>query len=242
LLITFVHFCSNHLHLHHPHLKVRQQLISSIYLSCSVYSDYLVFNLTSVHLLPISSAKQTPCALIDRERSSPRHTPPFEKQAKTIMASTVSYESRPDPSYNGIGGSDSTHSGIGANGGRLDVEKQQNGQHRESAMEKPQPAVPGAPAAPAAPAMTFPDGGWEAWSVVLGSALVFTAGVGFINSYSVFQSYYRLVTLPNHSNDAIAWIGSIQLWGAFGLGIPAGLLLDLYGPKVSLRVPLKSGT
>ncbi|KDN39682.1 MFS general substrate transporter [Tilletiaria anomala UBC 951] len=89
---------------------------------------------------------------------------------------------------------------------------------------------------PAAPpvTMSFPDGGWEAWSVVVGSTLVFTAGVGYINSFSVFQSYYSRVVLVGHSQDAIAWIGSIQLWGAFGFGIPAGLLLDLYGPKVPL--------
>jgi len=82
----------------------------------------------------------------------------------------------------------------------------------------------------------FPDGGKDAWLCVLGGCLAFTAGVGFINSFSVFQSYYRQNTLPFHSDDDIAWIGSIQLWGSFFLGLPAGKMSDKFGPKIPLAV------
>lgn len=82
----------------------------------------------------------------------------------------------------------------------------------------------------------FPDGGKDAWLCVLGGIFAFTAGVGFINSFSVFQAYYRQNTLRGHSDDDIAWIGSIQLWGAFFFGLPAGKMSDKFGPKLPLAI------
>ncbi|PWN39314.1 MFS general substrate transporter [Ceraceosorus guamensis] len=94
------------------------------------------------------------------------------------------------------------------------------------------PLNPAPSSAPAGP--TFPDGGLDAWLTVLGGFLTFFAGLGFISSYAVFQAYYAQNQLQGRSEAAIAWIGSIQLWGNFGFGLPAGILLDRYGPKVPM--------
>ena len=87
---------------------------------------------------------------------------------------------------------------------------------------------------PAAP--SYPEGGRDAWLTVLAGFLISMAGVGYINSFSVFQAYYRRVELPSYSDDDIAWIASLQIWGAFFFGLPAGRLMDRYGPKVPIAL------
>ena len=96
------------------------------------------------------------------------------------------------------------------------------------------PAAEDAPTPPAGP--TFPDGGRDAWLVVLGGFLAFYCGLGYISSYAVFQAYYAEHQLAGYSQDTIAWIGSIQLWGNFGFGLPAGILLDRFGAKAPMLI------
>lgn len=81
---------------------------------------------------------------------------------------------------------------------------------------------------------TFPDGGRHAWMTVLGGWFSFVAGIGLLSSFSVFQSYYSMVTLSSSSPDNISWISGVQIWGCFFFGIWAGRLSDRYGPKVPL--------
>lgn len=80
----------------------------------------------------------------------------------------------------------------------------------------------------------FPDGGRQAWMTVLGGWLSFIAGIGLLSSFSVFQTYYSLVTLSSYSADDISWISSTQTWGCFFFGIWAGRLSDRYGPSLPL--------
>lgn len=47
-----------------------------------------------------------------------------------------------------------------------------------------------------------------------------------INSFGVFQDYYSRFFLTNYTPSQIGWIGSVQLFLQFFLGIPAGLLFD----------------
>lgn len=79
----------------------------------------------------------------------------------------------------------------------------------------------------------FPDGGTKAWMVAAGAASAMFATFGFVNSFGIFQSYYKLHQLPNHTNDEIAWIGSIQAWLMFVTGAIAGPLADRYGPWIA---------
>ncbi|PWN31529.1 MFS general substrate transporter, partial [Meira miltonrushii] len=117
----------------------------------------------------------------------------------------------------------------------LDATATNNSERQSKDATEQKDTTPPAPNPLMSPS-AFPEGGKDAWLCVLGGCLAFTAGVGFINSFSVFQAYYRSKTLPGHSDDDIAWIGSIQLWGAFFFGLPAGKMSDKFGPKIPLAI------
>ncbi|KAB8218871.1 major facilitator superfamily domain-containing protein [Aspergillus novoparasiticus] len=82
--------------------------------------------------------------------------------------------------------------------------------------------------------LTFPDGGRKAWLTVAGGMLAQISSIGFLSAFSVFQSYYSQVTLPNSSASDISWIGSLQIFGCFFLGLWAGRLSDKRGPTLPL--------
>lgn len=82
----------------------------------------------------------------------------------------------------------------------------------------------------------FPDGGTKAWMTVLGGLIAFTTSIGYLSSFSIFQSYYSIVTLPDYSADQISWIGSLQLWGCFFFGILSGGMSDAFGPRVPVAL------
>ncbi|PCH43672.1 MFS general substrate transporter [Wolfiporia cocos MD-104 SS10] len=70
----------------------------------------------------------------------------------------------------------------------------------------------------------IPDGGLQAWLSVLGGFLVLFVTFGYSNSFGVFQDYYTLKGASSSSN--ISWIGSVQLFLTFFMGLPAGRLFD----------------
>ncbi|KAJ7126212.1 major facilitator superfamily domain-containing protein [Mycena epipterygia] len=74
-------------------------------------------------------------------------------------------------------------------------------------------------------ATTVPDGGLTAWMTVAGSRLLFST-FGYLYSFGVYQDFYTLEYLSNHSPSSIAWIGSFQLMMPFALGIISGKLFD----------------
>ncbi|CCM00560.1 uncharacterized protein FIBRA_02594 [Fibroporia radiculosa] len=73
--------------------------------------------------------------------------------------------------------------------------------------------------------VNIPDGGLQAWLSVLGGVLVVASTFGYSNSFGVFQDYYVLSGSSSASN--ISWIGSVQLFFTFAMGLPAGKLFDL---------------
>jgi MFS family permease len=103
------------------------------------------------------------------------------------------------------------------------------------------------------PALTFdvtrvssieppPNGGWIAWSQVLGGHIVTFFVWGFVTSFGMFQTYYTSNGISTPSN--ISWIGSLMifllmlvpLWsgsaadiGHFKLVLRAGIVLWLVG-------------
>lgn len=80
----------------------------------------------------------------------------------------------------------------------------------------------------------FPDGGREAWLVVLGAWCCMFASFGWITCIGVFQDYYQRELLSEYSAGAIAWIPSTETFIMF-LGAPVfGKLFDSYGPRSSL--------
>lgn len=105
--------------------------------------------------------------------------------------------------------------------------------------EAQQPEKGGPPPDP-----SVPDGGWRAWSVVMGSWFIIFATFGYVslaaymrikamsserpgsqlNAFGVYQAYYS--THLGKPDSTISWIGSFQLFMQFALGYPAGKLFD----------------
>ncbi|KAJ9104147.1 hypothetical protein QFC19_004131 [Naganishia cerealis] len=73
----------------------------------------------------------------------------------------------------------------------------------------------------------FPEGGRDAWLTVLGTFCCTMVTFGVLNTYGVYQAYFKQTYLSNYSNFAINWIGTVQYVGIFGLGLPIGKLFDL---------------
>ncbi|ORY63696.1 major facilitator superfamily domain-containing protein [Leucosporidium creatinivorum] len=89
---------------------------------------------------------------------------------------------------------------------------------KEGAIEVPY----GPPTTPSAP----PEGGLRAWMNVVGAFLILFCGFGFSNSFGVLENYYATHQFSSESPSNIAWVGSIQLWCLFSLGIVSGPLYD----------------
>ena len=79
----------------------------------------------------------------------------------------------------------------------------------------------------------FPEGGRQAWLVACGTAGILFCTLGFANSFGVFQAYYIENQLKDHTPDDISWIGSLQVFLVFALGVIGGPLFDRYGAIVS---------
>jgi len=81
-----------------------------------------------------------------------------------------------------------------------------------------------APPPPPPAAFDVPDGGLEAWSVVLGGWLVLFSTFGYVNAFGVYEDYY--VQELGQSPSAIAWIGSFQTFLQFACGLVTGKIFD----------------
>ncbi|TFK46696.1 MFS general substrate transporter [Heliocybe sulcata] len=90
-----------------------------------------------------------------------------------------------------------------------------------------QSALPSKEIAAIATEDDFPDGGLQAWTIVLGSMCVNAATFGLVNAWGTFQAYYTQTLLPDTSASSLAWIGSIQYSLVFFPGLVSGRLFDL---------------
>lgn len=75
----------------------------------------------------------------------------------------------------------------------------------------------------------YPDGGWEAYSVVLGSFLGLVATFGTINSVGAVQTYVSLNQLANVPTSTVSWIFSIYMSLSFLVGVFVGPYFDAKG-------------
>ena len=55
--------------------------------------------------------------------------------------------------------------------------------------------------------------------------------VGIANAFGIFQTYLYQHQLKDHTESEVAWIGSIQLFLSFFLGLFSGRVCDSYGPR-----------
>ncbi|KAH8924272.1 MFS general substrate transporter [Atractiella rhizophila] len=79
---------------------------------------------------------------------------------------------------------------------------------------------------PQAAPSDFPDGGRDAWLVVLGAWCVGFATFGVVNGWGACQNYYSTHQLSDKNQSDISWIGSLQLAFLFFGGVISGRLFD----------------
>lgn len=78
---------------------------------------------------------------------------------------------------------------------------------------------------------TYPEGGWAAWLVVLGSFFALFSAMGLMNSIAIFQAYTLDHQLKGYSEGTVGWIYSIYTFLAFFGGVYFGPIFDKYGPR-----------
>ncbi|KAF2839453.1 MFS general substrate transporter [Patellaria atrata CBS 101060] len=82
--------------------------------------------------------------------------------------------------------------------------------------------------------VVYPEGGLQAWLVVLGSFLGMFACFGLMNSIGIFQAYLMRNQLSNYSSSTIGWVFSLYVFLSFFCGIQIGPVFDKHGPKLLL--------
>ena len=78
---------------------------------------------------------------------------------------------------------------------------------------------------------TYPEGGQQAWLVVLGSWMAMVAALGTMNAMGTFQAYLTTHQLADYSQGTIGWIFSVYAFLSFFLGVYIGPMFDKYGPR-----------
>lgn len=78
----------------------------------------------------------------------------------------------------------------------------------------------------------YPEGGWAAWSVVLGSFLALLAVSSFLNNLGVYQAYLAHNQLKEYPESEIGWIPGLFAFLVFFCGVMVGPIFDAKGPRV----------
>lgn len=99
-------------------------------------------------------------------------------------------------------------------------------------VEKPSPSLPTAvDPAPVDTEITYPEGGRDAWLVVLGAWCGLTASLGIYNTAGVFEVVISEVILPEESPSTLGWIFSIYAFVNWVCGVQVGPTFDAMGPR-----------
>lgn len=78
---------------------------------------------------------------------------------------------------------------------------------------------------------TYPEGGRDAWLVVLGAWCGLTASIGIYNTAGVLQVIVSKVLLPDETPSNIGWIFSIYAFVTWLFGVQVGPTFDAMGPR-----------
>ncbi|KAG9696826.1 MFS general substrate transporter, partial [Aureobasidium melanogenum] len=81
-------------------------------------------------------------------------------------------------------------------------------------------------------AITYPEGGTQAWLVVLGAWCGLTASIGVYNTTGVFSVIISSSVLPTTSASSLGWIFSIYAFVVWSLGVWVGPCFDVFGPRL----------
>lgn len=85
--------------------------------------------------------------------------------------------------------------------------------------------------APVDTEVTYPEGGRDAWLVVLGAWCGLTASLGIYNTAGVFEVVISKVILPEDSPSTLGWIFSIYAFMNWVCGVQVGPTFDAMGPR-----------
>ncbi|KAF7588733.1 hypothetical protein BBP40_005259, partial [Aspergillus hancockii] len=78
---------------------------------------------------------------------------------------------------------------------------------------------------------TYPEGGRDAWLVVLGAWCGLTASLGIYNTAGVFEAVISKVLLPEEAPSTIGWIFSVYAFVNWVCGVQVGPTFDAMGPR-----------
>jgi hypothetical protein len=78
----------------------------------------------------------------------------------------------------------------------------------------------------------YPEGGSQAWLVVLGSWLALFSSFGLMNILGTFQAYLSTHQLASLDEGTIGWIFSVYTFLSFLLGLYIGPIFDKHGPRL----------
>ncbi|KAF9773242.1 hypothetical protein IL306_008987 [Fusarium sp. DS 682] len=82
----------------------------------------------------------------------------------------------------------------------------------------------------------YPEGGREAWLVVLGGWFGLFCTFGLVTCVGVFLEYYQTGPLAEYSASIISWITSLQVFFQVGGSAVWGRVYDSYGPRWLLLI------
>ena len=80
--------------------------------------------------------------------------------------------------------------------------------------------------------ITYPEGGFKAWSVVFGAFCGTAASIGLYNTSGVFEAYMSRTLLPDQSPSNVGWIFGIYAFVTWFLGVQIGPTFDAMGPTM----------
>lgn len=82
----------------------------------------------------------------------------------------------------------------------------------------------------------YPDGGWKAYSVVLGAFLGLTVDFGALNSIGAIQSYLNLHQFADVSTKTSSLIFAVFTLITYVTGILSGAIFDVFGPTIPIVI------
>lgn len=83
---------------------------------------------------------------------------------------------------------------------------------------------------------TYPEGGLQAYLVVLGSFSGCIISLGLMNTLSTYAAYVSSHQLSHFPESTVGWIFGIYSFLSFFLGLQIGPLFDAYGPRYLVGV------
>lgn len=72
----------------------------------------------------------------------------------------------------------------------------------------------------------YPDGGWRAWSVVLGAWCALIPTFGIVNTAGVFEEWLASHQLHEHPKSVVSWIFSLYIFFLYVAGVQVGMFLS----------------